>query len=226
MAKSKKRAVDKFFEGYTVQYIPKENGKGMKVVRTYEGDVYKLDSADRWFVLKKIVCSLLLLLFFASCVCAGMANAAANKGKYYVVPFGISLLFGSYNIKGILDLVICKREMTEYECSEYRKEIKYGTIGAMIASSALTAVYIVYSVMQLLNTEGSLSGVAGDMLAVLFGLISIGSVAGIYLIEKKSKYIVAQGKYKKGPAEKKKFWYMPKRGEKPQLTDRDVDILR
>lgn len=219
MAKKKKTAREKYFEGYSYTKIDNPNGRGTKIIPTYEGDVYTLAGDDRQNIKKKITAGALLVLYFALCIGAGMFRVTGWVARIMSITDAAALIAGCYLIKGVLDLIISRRNMTEFEYNEYRKEIKQGTFLGMVASGALVAEALVLLVMSIIGGEA----VNGALFAMLFGACAVGSLYALRLLEEKSVYTIKEGTYKSPEKYKNKTGM--KRDQIPEFDESDLEDL-
>jgi hypothetical protein len=187
---------DKYFQGYTTYTVPKKNGKGKKTIRVYEGDLYRLDATNRQCIGKKLLCAGLVLVFYIAGIIAGLQNVDVNKG-YFTIPYIIGLLFGFYCVLGIINLLISRKDMTEFEYKEYSRQIKRGSALSMYAMGVATFLYVIFLIIKLASGGWGERGLGSEILTLLCGCVCCGCAAGILFIEKKSKYIIIPGKLSK-----------------------------
>jgi len=181
---------EKYFEGYQIRTKPDICKKGLKTIHEYEGDVYRLDMTDRQQLIKKFLCTGLILAFFSMGLAAGVQNVAANKG-YAAVPYILALLSGCYCCLGIINMLIAHKDMTKFEYNEYTKQIRYGSVCTMYATGLAALIHLSFLIIAVVS--GTSASLGNELLALLYIGVSCSCVAGIRQIEKKSSYIVISG---------------------------------
>lgn len=132
------RSYHRFFEGYVEEYIPKANGRGKKIVRTYIGKYYVPDQKNRKWIGTKLIYALLFILATAFFIVAATREIGFSRvGVSYLltlIPQPLCVIFVLWCMVAIINLLITPHKMT---IGEYKRSSESLKTGAKCYSLAL-----------------------------------------------------------------------------------------
>ena len=191
MSKNRVSSYDKFFEGYSARVVPKENGKGTKVVRTYTGAVYhqELSPGMHWKI--RLLYAVLFICAAAMFIAAITMSTGSNFCWYVVLSSIIPAVFYGVVLLALFLYVFSEQDLKINEYKNGAVRLKTGTIRAVYSLSAVVAATLLMFGLE----PGSYS--SAELLRLGFVAASGGLVMIINRIE-------ATIKYREIPPEEKK----------------------
>lgn len=178
------RAYQKFFEDYEEVYVPKKNGKGMRIERIYRGDWYIADVTDAKWIRNKVVTVLLFMISLVLFAIAAYPSTAANQTVYVTLMQAVSAFMLFLLLVYVCTYAAAGRKMTIYKYKHTSDPLKN-------ASSAACAALLVTALAQIicLFAEGSETGeIRRGVLCTVLYLLAAGSAGLIRRREQQMNY--------------------------------------
>ncbi|MDO4331363.1 MAG: hypothetical protein Q4C58_01620 [Eubacteriales bacterium] len=123
------KAYRRFFEGYTEFAVPKENGKGDKILRIYTAEYYRCKLGDRQFFLLKLFYVCLYLVMLICFVTAATEPLQSNSVWYVVLPQTCCVFFFGWLFLGLMKYLFAQRNMTVYGYRTSTQNVKRAAMG-------------------------------------------------------------------------------------------------
>lgn len=176
----------RFFEGYSEQLVPKGNGKGRRVERTYVGKTYRRSCSDSaWWLAKLGYVGLCLVAATAFVYAYSRPLLAGDEPHFVLLGFAGCFMLLLLLLK-ILECIPAKREMNTYDYVElFRKLPRYCWVAAGLFG--VSAVLIGVRALS----QGQVEGLQAWH-AAAGCLIAAGSVSCIGTIEHRAKYVITK----------------------------------
>ncbi len=177
----------KYFEGYSETKVPKQNGKGYKIVRTYTGIYYQHNLNDFRWILLKISYGILFALAALLWAVSGMSRIDSNMESYVAVMVALSAMAFLWLFYKMIFYLASKRNLTAgsyHDCIEIQRPSILAGIGMLLTT--------LMKVIFLANHPASFS--MKEVYSILEALASSACCISIYKIEKTMVYI-----HKKNP---------------------------
>lgn len=177
------KAYHRYFHGYSEIVVPNSHGKGTRIERIYTGDYYRQDLDHRKRICVRVayvvlfVCSVLLFILGA------IYPHPINTTLYVTIPQAISVGFLFWIFVIFYNYLPAPKQMT---ISEYLRSSRYllaATIGATFALLTLALASTIFIFLNPFEERLRL------LLCILEYFLAASFTFGIYLIEKKIKYI-------------------------------------
>lgn len=125
------KAYRRFFEGYVEEYVPKENGKGQKIVRTYVGSYYVPERKKHKWIVTKLMYTLVLMLTTTLFILAATRDIQlAYVSTAYLltlIPQPICVIFLLWSFVAVLNVWMAPEKMTIGEYRRGPEALKTGT---------------------------------------------------------------------------------------------------
>lgn len=179
--KRQNRFYASYYEDYIAYFIPKENGRGAKIVRIYAGNYHYLDAGEQVFRIRKVIYSLLWLASAGLFVSAAARNLSVYVEKPSVLIQLLVIFAFGWCLIDVMSYALATYHMTEYAFKSFQ---------LLKAAAAITAAAVwadgVFVMATILVQK---SGINMDVTASVFEyLLSGGMMFAINRIENKAVY--------------------------------------
>ncbi len=168
-----KKSVNRYFQDYEKEQVPKKNGKGTKTVFKYVGDYYRLNISDGRWKTRKWVFPVLFLLFAAVYIPLALRDVPSNYVWYVGLPT-VAMVFPAYFIiYGIVSYIVYKRDLTLREYRESVERLLYGSGAALALNLWIVVGEIIFLITSKSGEYVQLAGFALCLavMALIFWLI-------------------------------------------------------
>ena len=162
------RAYHKYFKGYAERRVPKSNGKGYKIERTYIGEYYRYGETDGIWILKKVLYGIIFAAAVACIIVAGVLHSEINFYKVVSAGQAVTVVATLYLLYRLILNLSAKRLMT---IGNYEVSVLSLKTAALISAICCFAVTVLMFLYKLIATR-TLTGVDWSVL----GLETIGGI--------------------------------------------------
>lgn len=191
------RAYRRFFEGYTEISVPKENGKGEKILRIYTAEFYRRKLDDRQHILLKLFYAVMYLIALIGFVTAAVEPLESNAVWYVAFPQTCCIFFFGWLFLGLMKYFFAERNMTIYSYRTSTQNVKRAALGLVLSLlwlSLMNACYLALHIGYMPFEEGW---------CIVRFLIGAGSTALLYNAEKRVTYVKVENEKGKAICEEK-----------------------
>lgn len=178
----------RYFEGYSEQKVPGENGHRNRIVRVYVGDYYKRKCSDCAWIAVKAAYALLYLAAVAVYLFAMVLPIGSNHAWYVALPGLLSVVPLILVFAKLTACLVTKRTMMIYDFKYvFHRVVRYCTAAAgfLFATALMKLLYI------LVNLPGE---VWPEVFSCLGCFLGAGLILGIGLLERNAKYEIIKNK--------------------------------
>ena len=136
--------VNRYFEQYEKEKVPRKNGKGTRIQFKYVGDFYRLAISDRRWKALKVIYPAIAAVFLGLYIYLALRPVSSNYSEY-VGLFVILMVFPVYFlIYGIVCFIAAKRDMTIREYRESVRRVFWGSMAACILNAGVVIAQLVF----------------------------------------------------------------------------------
>jgi hypothetical protein len=174
----------RFFKGYSEISVPRSNGKGYKIQRTYTGDYYRQDlTKGKRILLRGVYVALFLSIAFLF-VSTAILPLASNSTWYVVLMQVVSIPFLFWILIAFFSYLPAGRDMTIHTYRSASPALQKATLYSAISLGALAVATLVF---MFLNPQAkSLAQLLSVGKYIAVGLIAL----AMNQIEKKVTYLI------------------------------------
>lgn len=139
-----------YYEDYITYAVPKQNGKGSKIVRVYAGSYHHLDAGERAFHIRKVIYSLLWLVSAGLFIFAAARNLSFYSEKSSVLIQLLTILAFGWSLIDVISYLLASYHMTEYAY----KSFQLLKAAAVVTAAAVWADGVFVLAMTLIHRNG------------------------------------------------------------------------
>ena len=162
-----------YFSGYTEYKVPRENGRGHKIVRIYTAPYHMQDVSRKQWYLNKLRN---FLLSAAACVLltAGMSvDSGCNRVWYVALPGLLSAAAAVLLIAVSIFYILAPRRMTHYQYyNTHSRTLQFGIVYAVLAGLATAGVlfFLILGADRMSALLAIILDILGTLCAVMLGI--------------------------------------------------------
>lgn len=179
-------AYNRFFEGYDEEKVPRKNGKGYSIRRTYTAPWVVQKCSDAEWMRHKILLSLSFFASLAIFIYAGSRRVPGNAAFYAVVLGVFTFISFFLGLISLIRILISPRKMTLWVHRSSFNAFRSISVATAILLFALAAAQLI----NILLYGSMLRELAVRQLACIFGYVVAGALmTAAYIMERHKQYV-------------------------------------
>lgn len=156
---TRRRSYDRFFSGYKFCEVPKENGKGTRIVRKYEGNLYRQELSERKCKQVRIAYLILFIISIGLFFGGLFLNIASNCCWYVMLCMIVPVGFYIWLAFILMTYLPSGRDLKEHEyldgASRLVKACRFTVFGIVLMILAVVLMFIIepesISIMEMIR---------------------------------------------------------------------------